>query len=139
MNIVIDTNIIISALIKDGLTREIILNCKDTLLFPEFEFEEIEKHKEEIIQKSGLSEDEFNELLDYLLKYVHIIKTIEVLKYREEAYKIIGHIDKEDILFIATALAYKSKIWSDDYHFQMQDKIEILKTKDMIEIIKSKE
>ena len=89
MNIVIDTNIIISALIKDGLTRKIILNCKDMLLFPEFEFEEIEKHKEEIIQKSGLSEDEFNELLDYLLKYVHIIKTIEVLKYREEAYKII--------------------------------------------------
>ncbi|HLC87068.1 MAG TPA: PIN domain-containing protein [Candidatus Nanoarchaeia archaeon] len=73
-----------------------------------------------------------------MLKYLYIIKTIEVIDYKEEADKIIGYIDK-GTLFIATALAYKAKIWSDDSHFQMQDKIEILKTKDIIEIIKSEE
>ena len=45
MNIVIDTNIFISALIKDGMTRNLIISSKDSLLIPEFEFDEIEKHK----------------------------------------------------------------------------------------------
>ncbi|MBI2004103.1 hypothetical protein HYS72_01430 [Candidatus Pacearchaeota archaeon] len=48
--IVIDTNIFISSLIKEGLTREIITNSKINFLFPEFELEEIYSHKEEIIK-----------------------------------------------------------------------------------------
>ena len=73
MNIVIDTNIFISALIKDSLTRNIIVNLKHNLLFPEFEFAEIKNHKIEIIKKSGLSSKEFDILLLRLLNYVKIL------------------------------------------------------------------
>ena len=38
-------------------------------------------------------------------------------------------IDKEDVIFIATALAYNATIWSDDTDFQKQNKIKILTTK----------
>ena len=54
MNIVIDTNIFISALIKDGLTRKLIVESEHNLLFPEFELDEIKNHKSYIIKKSGL-------------------------------------------------------------------------------------
>lgn len=51
MNIVIDTNIFISALIRDSATRLLIITSRDNLLFPEFEFTEIKNHKEEILKK----------------------------------------------------------------------------------------
>ncbi len=136
MNIVVDTNIFMSALIKDSVTRNLIVNSKDNLLFPEFEFDEIEKHKEEILEKSQLSANEFDDLFSSLLKYVQVVKTGEVIDYRNQAFDIIGKIDKEDAIFIATALARNAIIWSDDADFKKQDKIRILTTKEMIRIHK---
>src|SRR3989344_503221 len=134
MNIVIDTNIFISALIKDGMTRNLIISSKDSLLIPEFEFDEIEKHKKEILEKSKLSESELNNLFSNLLKYVAVIETEKVIGYRGEAFEIIGRIDKDDVIFVATALAFNAAIWSEDSDFQKQNKIKILTTKDMIKI-----
>jgi predicted nucleic acid-binding protein len=134
MNLVIDTNIFMSALIKEGKTREIIFNTDYQLLFPEFEFEEIFDHKEEILKKSKLTEQEFNELMLELLKKVKIIRTKRVSSFRKLARKIIGHIDNDDVIFVATALAFNCPIWSDDFHFQKQDKIEILTTKELLRL-----
>ncbi|MBS3085844.1 PIN domain-containing protein [Candidatus Pacearchaeota archaeon] len=132
MNIVVDTNSFISALCKDSTSRRLIINSQQNFLFPEFEFDEIEKHKLEILEKSGLSKEEFEILLGNLLKYVKVIKTKEVINYREQAFDIIGKTDEDDVLFIATALAYDATIWSDDKHFQQQKKVKILTTKDMM-------
>jgi len=85
MNIVIDTNIFISALIKDGITRDLIINSQDDLLFPEFEFVEIKKHKKEILKKSGLKKEEIDILFQKLLKYVKIIQTEDIISYRKKS------------------------------------------------------
>ncbi|MBT4136203.1 PIN domain-containing protein [archaeon] len=132
MDIVIDTNIFISALIRDNLTRELIFNFKYNLLFPEFEFEEIFNHKKEILRKSKLTDYEFNILLLRLLKKVKIIRTKRIIENREEAKKIIEKIDPNDVIFIATALTFNCPIWSDDKHFQKQNKVKVLTTKDII-------
>ena len=60
MNIVTDTNILISALIKNGITRDFIVKSKNNFIIPEFEVYEIYEHKNEIIKKSKLSEREFD-------------------------------------------------------------------------------
>jgi predicted nucleic acid-binding protein len=131
MNIVIDTNIFMSALIKEGTTREIITNFNHNFLLPEFAFEEIEEHKLEIIKKSKLFEREFNILFLRLLKYIRIIPTDIISPYRKEASEIMGEIDKEDIQFIAAALAFNCPIWSNDKHFKMQNKVSSLTTPEM--------
>ena len=95
MSIVVDTNIFISALIKKGITRDIIVKSKQILLFPEFELEEILSHKQELIEKSRLSEREFNTLLLRMLNYVRIVPTDIVIEYREQAQKIISKIDPD--------------------------------------------
>jgi len=133
MNIVVDTNRFISALIKEGTTRKIILGTKDTLLFPELEFQEIYDHKEYILQKSGLSEIEFNILLAGLLGKARIIKTDQIIDYKKEADDIMREIDPDDSIFIATALAFKCPIWSEDKHFKQQNKVEIMTHKEMFE------
>lgn len=89
MNIVIDTNIFISALIKDSKTREIIFKTNLNLLFPEFEFQEIFNHTDEILKKSKLKESELHSVLLGLLRKVKIIRVDKIIKYKKEADKII--------------------------------------------------
>ncbi len=139
MIIVIDSNIFMSALIKDSLTRKLMVECSQRLLFPEIIFDEMRKHKNEIIKKSKLTKEEYEKLISKLLSYVEIIPLETIRQFRWEAKKIMEHIDPNDVLFIATALAYESAyIWSDDKHFQQQDKINIFTTSEMIHLFLDK-
>ena len=70
-----------------------------------------------------------------LLRKVKIIRVDKIIKYKKEADKIIGNIDKDDVIFIATALAFNCPIWTDDNHFQKQNRIKIIKTNEMIKFI----
>ena len=57
MRLIIDANILMSALIRPlGKTCELIFDDKLELLAPDYIFEEFHKHKEEILEKSGLSD-----------------------------------------------------------------------------------
>ena len=136
MNIVIDANILIAALLKDSKMRELIVNSLHKLLVPEVHFQEIEEHKAELLEKSGLNEEEFDILLMKLSNYFTIAKSDSVLSFIEEAENLMGSIDKDDVPVIATSLAYKNcPIWSDDKHFQQQKKIKVWKTEEIIKTI----
>ena len=129
--LVIDTNILFSALIKIGFTREIITNSNINFLFPEQGLEEIYFYKSEIIRKAKINEKEFDILLLRLLKYVKLIPTKIFINFKYKADKIIGHIDKNDTIFIAVALALNCSVWSDDKHFKKQREVRIFTTKDI--------
>ena len=131
--ILIDSNIIISALIKDGLTRNILTNFNVNFTFPQNGIQEIYSYKTEIMKKANLTENEFNILLMRILKYIRIIPLDIIFKFKEDAPKIMEHIDKDDVIFIAAALALKCSIWSEDKHFKKQKAIKILTTKDILE------
>ena len=63
MRIVIDSNRVIAALISDGTTRELIFNKEFEFFAPDYLNIEVEKYKEEIINKSGLENGEFDVLI----------------------------------------------------------------------------
>ena len=44
-------------------------------------------------------------------------------------------IDPDDTPFITAALATKSDIWSDDKHFEKQNKIRVKKTSDLVKYV----
>ena len=133
MKIVIDVNRVLSALIRDSTTRKIILNSQFDFYFPEPSLHKIRKYKDYILEKSGLTEDEYDKLMATLFKYIKLVPTEEIEKNWDEAKKIMEHIDPEDVVFIATALSIAdSVIWSDDRHFEKQDKVKVLKTEDII-------
>ena len=133
MIIIVDVNIILSALIRDSITREIILKSGQDFCFPEPSLHKIRKYKELILKKSGISEPEFSIILNSIFKFIRLIPTEEILTNWDEAKKIMGHIDPEDVTFIAAALSQNNTvIWTDDKHFDKQEKILNFKTKDMI-------
>jgi len=132
--IVIDSNIIISALIKNGTIRDILTNFNVNFVFPQEGLEEIYSCKHEIIKKANISENEFNILLLRILKYIRLIPFDILAKFKYKAQQIIGEIDKDDVVFIAAALTLKCPIWSDDKHFQKQKEIKVFTTKNILEL-----
>ena len=62
MDLVIDANILFAALIKEGVSIELIFNENFHLFAPEFLLEEFTKYKNEILKKTKRTDEEFNEI-----------------------------------------------------------------------------
>jgi predicted nucleic acid-binding protein len=87
------------------------------------------------MEKADIGDSDFNDLVDSLLQYINVVSEIDLHKI-EEAEKIIGHIDLNDVTFIALALSIENDgIWSDDAHFQKQENIKVYKTEDIVRIL----
>ena len=137
MRIVIDANILFSALIKDSLTRKIILEYEERFLFPKIIFTEAEKHKDELLKKSRLSAEEFSVLFALLMQKMQIVPDETLKPFYDAAYEIIKEIDPDDALFIACALAYPgSVLWTNDKKLKLQIKVRIIETSELMGALK---
>ncbi len=135
MKIIVDVNALISALLRESTSRGLIVNSGQDFGFPEPSLHKIRKYKEYILEKSGFSEFEFLIIFHSLLHFIRIIPTEEISQHLNEAKKIMEHIDPEDVTIIATALSQEnSVIWSNDAHFDKQNKVFVLKTEDMVKL-----
>ncbi|MFH1916297.1 MAG: PIN domain-containing protein [Nanoarchaeota archaeon] len=135
MKFVIDSNILISALIRDSTTRRIIMTSNEEFYYPEISFHEIRKYKELILKKSGMDENEYASVLQLLVKHITLVPEEQFIGKLAEANKTLGQIDPDDIVFLATALSINdAKIWSNDPHLHRQDKIKALRTEELMRL-----
>ena len=135
MKILIDTNRIIAALSKGGASRDIILDHFFEFVTPEYTVEEIENHKDELIKKTKLSNEEFGSLLALLFERIMIIPESEFKEILSECRNDIS--DQDDIPHLAACLATKAEgIWTHDTHFKEQQKAKIFTNIDMLNIIR---
>ena len=133
MILIVDANVVISALIRDGKSRELLIYSPFTFYSPDSLLESIEKYKDEFVKKSGLTLEEFEVVLNFILKRIIIVKKEEYESQLMRANEIMGHIDVEDVAYVALALFIEgSVIWSDDAHFQKQDEIQVYRTEDVV-------
>ena len=130
MKIVLDTNIILSALIKDSLTRKVIKSAGFEFFAPSFSLSEISKYKKYVCEKSSLTEKQFDVLLKNLFESIEIVPIYFYEKRIKESKKLISDI--KDVPFLACAIALSADIWSDDKDFQKQKKIKIYTTQEFI-------
>ena len=133
MELVVDTNRIIAALIKNGLSRKIIISGKFPLHTVEFGEKEVEKYKPLIKKKTGISEQQFNFSMKHLMSKIAVLSEKDISKKSiGKALKIMGKIDPDDVPFIALSIELGNKtIWSDDKHFKQLNKIKVLTTKEL--------
>ena len=137
MKLVIDTNTIISALIKKGISRRIIVTPFINYLTPDYTLQEISKYEKLICKKAKLNHDEFKLLLNLIFENITIVPKEEYKDQLNRAKTLIEDID--DVPFIALCLASKADgIWSDDAHFKTHKEIIIFRTKDLALIFKSR-
>lgn len=137
MKLVVDTSILFAALLKKSAVRELLLNSLFEFYVPEFGIEEIEKHVEEIVDRSGLSAENVYLLLGVLLASIQVVPAERILKKYREAEKIMGKIDRDDVPFVALALSFPNDgIWSEDKHFLKQEKVRVWRTRDLLKLVK---
>jgi predicted nucleic acid-binding protein len=136
MKLVLDSNIIFSALIKKSTTRDIILSDIFDLYAPEYIFSEITKHKELLLRKSKMDEGELDALLLLLQKHIHLASKEKYNRKMALAEDILKDIDITDSPFLALALSLDCSVWSNDGHFKQQDKVEVYTTKDLTNMSK---
>jgi predicted nucleic acid-binding protein len=134
--LIVDSSILISALIKDSVTREILLLPFFEFLLPEYSLQEVEFRKNKISKLSGLSEDEIDIVLSLILENISIIPAQKIKAHFNEANNFIGKVDPNDIPFVALALATENDgIWSNDKDFEVLKDIKVWKTTDIISYI----
>lgn len=132
--LVLDTNILISALIKDSTTRKMIFHFPGELYFISFSKEEIQKYEVLLLRKTKKDKEEFERILGSIINKLIILNEKDVALMMEEAKKIMDKIDPDDTPFIAAALLANADIWSDDKHFEKQNKIKVWKTSEVYKI-----
>ena len=131
MKIVLDVNVILSALIKDSTTRRLLLYSDLDFYFPQPSLNKIAKYKRVILSKSGLSDTAFQQILRSLLAHINLVSKQDIFSHWKAAKSIMAHIDQEDVVFIAAALHLGASIWSDDKDFEKQNKVKAFKTEDI--------
>ena len=130
MKFVLDTNIILSALIKDSLTRKIINNIGFEFYVPSFSLSEINKYRDYVCKKSSITKDQFDVLLKYLFEKIEIVPVYFYEKRLKESKTLIDDI--KDVPFLACAIALKADIWSDDSDFKKQRKVKVFTTQEFL-------
>lgn len=137
MKLVVDTSVLIAALMKKSAVRELLLNPLFEFYVPEYCIEEIERHVEEISERSGLIVENVYLLLGVLLASVQVVPAESVVKKWKEAEKIMGKIDRDDVPFIALALSFPNDgIWTEDKHFLEQNKVKVWRTRDLLKLLR---
>ncbi|PKP58750.1 MAG: hypothetical protein CVT88_06805 [Candidatus Altiarchaeales archaeon HGW-Altiarchaeales-1] len=132
MKVCVDANVIISALIG-GVTREILFDPKFEFISTEFTINEVRKYMPLIAEKSRASVKKAKIALSVLP--INIYKREHYSGKIEEANRIIGKIDENDVDILALALKFGCYLWSNDKHFDCipeNIKTRCIKTKEII-------
>ncbi len=133
MKLVIDTNNLFTFFWKGSLLSKLILSEHD-LYSPAFALEEIENNKSEILQKTKLTPNEFEEFKEKLKKVVKFIPFGEYSDKIPEAFELLLEHQK-DIDFLALAIKLDATILSNDRELKKQNRIEIYEKSRLSELI----
>lgn len=115
--IVVDTNIIFSALIngEESAFAELLLRSGNDFFACETTLVEIFKHKEKILKFSKISEDELARFYHSLLKRINLHKELLIAsEHRKTAYNLCRDIDETDTPHVALALDLGALLWTGD-------------------------
>ena len=110
MDLVIDSNILFAALLKESGTSDILF--MHTLYAPEFIFVEFRKYKDYLKGKTKRTEESFSELFGLFERNVILVPKEEIEPFMEKAEKISP--DQKDVPYLALALKLRCGLWSND-------------------------
>ncbi len=147
MLLIIDANSLFSFFKKESGVRELVVNSGIkyglTLIAPKRLFVELDKHKQEICEKAGISEEEYEFPRKVLELFIETKSDTFWQDSKSEANKILEqHI--KDIPYVALALELKKKgedvsILSNEKKFKKLEEhgIRVFTTRKLLEYLKS--
>jgi predicted nucleic acid-binding protein len=136
MKLVIDTNRIMAGLLRDSISRKIILHDSFSFYAPDYIETELSKHRPYLMKKAKIPEPDFDLLIHTLLDRIILVPFEDFEHEYDRAMRIMETIDENDSPFLAVGLALGiGSIWTEDRHFLRQDLLKVCSTRDLMEII----
>ncbi|CAN5859668.1 hypothetical protein BH24BAC1_BH24BAC1_40990 [soil metagenome] len=119
MKIVVDTNIVFSAILNSsGNIGKLLIHPKKHFQYYSCYFlkEEIREHQGKLLQLTKLTEKELLELIDLTTQHIKFLNEAVIPeKTIRKAYALVQDIDENDTLFIALTIHLRgSKLWTGD-------------------------
>ena len=118
MRIVVDTNIIFSALINSsGTISDLLFNSKRVFQFfaPTIIDDELHKHSDKLAKFSRLNPSEVSLLRSYLIQRITLIDLEQIRSESwHKALRLTKNIDEFDAPFVALAVEIEGILWTGD-------------------------
>ena len=118
MKVVVDSNILFSALLKaDAKLAEIILNPAFNLekISCYFLYIELFRHKEKMLRISKLSEEDILDVFYRLMKKITFINEETITDEDwQQAEQLTTGVDEKDMPFVALAISQRAVLWTGD-------------------------
>ena len=133
MLLVVDANILMSALISRGVTLDLLFSDKLQLIVPDWIFVEIDEHREEVLEKSTLTKEEFELFINLIITRLEIVPAEEFKMFLEEADKFSP--DPDDVVYFALALKFGCPVWSNDSKLKEQPVVKVFTTEELLSIL----
>ncbi len=132
MDVVVDANILFAVLIKDSFSCNLLFSGKFNLFTPEYIFTEFEKYKEEILEKTERTTEDFFRLINILKRRIILVPLEELTEFVKEAENISP--DPKDVVYFSLALKLNCPIWSNDKKLKEQDRIKVYPTHELVKL-----
>ena len=133
MKLIVDNNILFSIMKPNSVASKLFSFLNSEFVAPSFILHEFNKYNDECFKKSGLSKKEFNQRKNEIFAKIKFVEFNEYKEFLQEAIKVL--IDEDDAPYIALALKIKTQIWSNDKDLKKQNKVTVLSTEDLINIL----
>ena len=134
MKIIVDTNIVFSAILNsNSRIGKILLNSKEHFQFFTCNYlrTEIQRHRNKLLKLTKLTEDQLSELEDLVTQHITFIDERlipqDILIKTEIQLKAI---DPDDTVFVALAKHLEGKLWTGD--LQLYNGLKAKRFKDII-------
>ena len=118
MKLVIDSNIVFSAILNPGSSiGDVLLNSQDSFNFYSCDYlrAEISEHKSKIILSSGYTESEYEEIKHLIFTRIDLLQEKLVpFEFWKQAANLVRDVDMNDIAFVALSLFLDAKLWTGD-------------------------
>ncbi len=134
MMLVVDANILLAAVIRDSLTRSLLLDGRLELYAPADLFDETVRHVTsdvEIIRKTKLSPAQLRSVLSAASSTIHFVPNEAYANNLQRALGLAAH--PEDAPYLALAMSLNCPLWSNDADMRRQDKVSFLTTAQLVE------
>lgn len=129
MRLVIDTNRLFAAMMKDSVSRRILLEPRMEFFAPEAMFVETDRYRELICHRSGLTEAGLETLILLFRERITIVSADDYIHKYGPASALMEGTDPDDTPFLALGIALSlDGIWTEDRHFRAQDILPVLST-----------
>jgi predicted nucleic acid-binding protein len=130
--IIVDASVLFSALLRDRTTRLLLLHGGFGLHTPPNIWDELERNRQYLVQKSGATERAFDALLQSLRGRVSAIPLPLIERHMDRALKALGEEDRLDAPYVASAMALDRTLWTHDKRVKLRAPILVVTTSEVV-------